>query len=148
MEIESIWTWILVVGVSAIVFLGYHFMIRVDEAERRRFLLPESEVEAKARYRAAWRKYRRLRYEVPLLIPGWFVFAVLLTGFFRLVGWNQKIAVVFILAYVPYTSFVAGQWNYWQCPRCGKAFKWSGDLFFPKRCHYCNLPMWAESPNQ
>jgi hypothetical protein len=32
---------------------------------------------------------------------------------------------------------VAARWNYWQCPRCGKAFKWGGDLFFPKNCHYC-----------
>jgi len=148
MEIESIWTWTFILGASAIVFLGYHFVIRMEEAERRRFLLPESEEEARARYRAAWRKYRRLRLEFPLLIPGWFVFSILLGGLFRLFGWNQKIAMVFILAYTPYMSVVAAQWNYWKCPRCGEEFKWSYDLFFPKHCHYCNLPMWAESPDE
>ena len=151
---EPIMHWLsIVLGVSALIFLGYLVGLfaskrcrrtRVDEAKRS-FLLPESEDEARARYRAAWRRYRRLRLEFPLLIPGWFVFGMLVSGLFRLFGWNQKIAMVFILAYIPYMSVVAGQWNYWQCPRCGNAFKWSGDLFFPKHCHYCDLPMWAES---
>jgi hypothetical protein len=148
MNIESFWTWIFILGVGAIVSLGYFLVIRMEKAESRRALLPESEEEARARYRAAWRRYRRLRLEFPLLIPGWFVFSMLLSGLFRLFGWNQKIAMVFILAYIPYMSVVVGQWNYWQCPRCGKAFKWSGALFFPKHCHYCDLPMWAESPNE
>jgi hypothetical protein len=148
MGFENIWTWTFVLGFSAIAFLGYHFVIRLEKAERRRVLLPESEEEARARYRAAWRRYRRLRLEFPLLIPGWFVFSMSLSGVFRLFDWNQRIAMVFILAYIPYMSVVVGQWNYWQCPRCGKAFKWSGDLFFPKHCHYCNLPMWVESPDE
>lgn len=145
------WLWIILGG-SALLLIGYFvglFASKFDQRARveRRFLMPESEEEARARYRAAWRKYRRLRLEFLFSIPSWLVFGILLSGLFRLFGWNQKIALVFILAYIPYMSVVAGQWNYWQCPRCGKAFKWSGDLFFPKRCHYCNLPIWAESPN-
>ncbi len=151
MKIENIW--IAILGVSALVLLGYlvgFFSSKFDLRPRveRRFLLPESEEEARARYRVAWRKYRRLRLEFPLSIPGWLVFAMLLGALFRFFGWNQKIAMVFILAYVPYMSLVGAQWNHWQCPRCGQAFKWGGDLFFPKNCHYCSLPMWAESPDE
>jgi len=153
MEIENIWTWRFILSVSAVVLLGYLvglFASKLNLRPRveRRFLVPESEEEARARYRAAWRRYRRLRLEFPLSIPGWLVFGMLLSGLFRLFAWNQKIAMALILAYIPYMSVVAGQWNYWRCPRCGNAFKWSGDLFFPKHCHYCNLPMWAESPDE
>jgi hypothetical protein len=42
-----------------------------------RFLLPESEEVARARYRAAWWKYLTLRLEFSLSIPGWFVFSSL-----------------------------------------------------------------------
>jgi len=108
----------IIIGVSVLVFLGYlvglfssKFNLR-PRAERR-LLLPESEDEARARYRAAWRKYRRLRLEFSLTIPGWLVFAMLLSGLFRVFGWNQKIAMVFILAYIPYMSVVVARWNYW-----------------------------------
>jgi hypothetical protein len=123
MEIENIW--MAVLGVGALILLGYlvsFFSSKFDLRRRveRRFLLPESEEEGRVRYRTAWRKYRRLRLEFPLSIPGWLVFAVLLSSLFRLFGWNQKIAMVFILAYIPYMSVVAARWNYWQCPRCGQ----------------------------
>ena len=142
----------VILGVVALALLGYlvgFFSSKFDLRPRvqRRFLLPESEEEARVRYRTAWRKYRRLRLELPLSMPGWLVFAVSLSSVFRLFGWNQKIAMVFILAYIPYMSVVGARWNYWQCPRCGQAFKRGGDLFFPTHCHYCNLPMWAESPD-
>lgn len=151
MKIENIW--IAILGVSALALFGYlvsFFSSKFDLRPRveRSFLLPELEDEARARYRAAWQKYRRLRLACHLSIPGWLVLAMLLSGVFRLFGWNQKIAMVSILAYIPYMSVVAAQWNYWRCPRCGQAFKWGGDLFFPKRCHYCNLSMWAESPGE
>ncbi len=151
---EPIMHWLsIILGVSALALLGYLVGLipsKFDLRPRveRRFLLPESEDETRARYRAAWRKYRRLRLEFPLSNLGWPVFAVLLSALFQLIGWNQKIAWVLILAYIPYVSVVAARWNYWQCPRCGQAFKWGGDLFFPKHCHYCNLPMWAESSDQ
>jgi hypothetical protein len=148
MVFENIRTWTFIFGVGAMVSLGYYIVKRMDSAESRRFLLPESEGEARARYRAAWRRYRRLRLEFPLSIPGWFALSVLLNGIFRLFGWNQHVAMVFILAWIPYMSFVGCQWMYWQCPRCGKAFKGSSYFFFPKRCHHCNLPMWAESPEE
>jgi hypothetical protein len=149
--IENIW--IVILGVGALALLGYLVAFLSSKFDlrprvKRRFLLPEAEEEARARYRAAWRKYRRLRLELPLSVPGWLVFAMLLSGLFRLFGWNEKIATVFILAYIPYTTFVFVRWNDWQCPRCGQPFKWGGDLFFPKHCHYCNLPMWAESPDE
>lgn len=151
MEIENIW--IAILGGSALALLGYLvglFSSKFNLRPRveRRLLLPQSEDEARARYRVAWQKYRRLRLEFSLSIPGWLVFAISLSGLFRLFGWNQKIAMVFILAYIPCMSVVAARWNYWQCPRCGQAFKWGGDLFFPKHCHHCNLPMWAESPDE
>ena len=148
MPIENAWTWILILGLSAIAFFGYHFVKRAEEAESRRVLLPESKEEARVRYRAAWRRYRRLRIEFPLLIPGWFVFSLSLGGLFRLLGWNQDVVMVFSLAYIlVYGSVVAIQWNYWKCPRCGKEFKSGYDLFFPKSCHNCGLTMWAESPD-
>src|SRR5260370_15916312 len=111
MKIENIW--IAILGVSALVLVGYlvgFFSSKFDLRPRveRRFLLPESEEEARARYRVAWRKYRRLRLEFPLSIPGWLVFAMLLGALFRFFGWNQKIAMVFILADIPYMSVVAG----------------------------------------
>ena len=144
-------SWLLVIlGGSALILLGYLvglFSSKFDLQPQveRRFLVPETEEEARTRYRAAWQKYRRVRLEFPLSIPGWLVFGMLLSGLFQLFGWNQKIAMVLTLTYIPYMSVVAGRWNYWQCPRCGQHFKWGGDLFFPKHCHYCNLPMWAES---
>lgn len=109
----------------------------------------ETRDETTARYRSAWRRYRRLRFEFPLLIPGWFVLSMLLGGLFRLLGWNQHVVMVLSLAYIlVYGSVVAIQWNYWKCPRCGKEFKADYDLFFPKNCCHCGLPMWAESPEE
>lgn len=125
-------------------FLIYRFAMRSQRVERR-FLLPESEDEARTRYKAAWQKYRRLRLMVLLSIPGWFVFSILVSGLFWLFGWNQKIAMVFILAYIAGWSFMFAHWNDWQCPRCGRPFKWQGDLVFPNHCQHCNLPKWAES---
>jgi len=55
--------------------------------------------------------------------------------------------MVFILAYIPYMSVVGWQWAYWQCPRCNKAFR-GRYPFYPKRCYYCGLPKWAESPDE
>ncbi|HET8925784.1 MAG TPA: hypothetical protein VFN26_22565 [Candidatus Acidoferrum sp.] len=122
----------------------------------RRFLLPESEEEARARYKAAWREYRKLRVLLPLALLGWLPFVVVLSAvfglflrFFHLSGniWGMFWAIL-ALAWIPFISISSWRWNYWQCPRCGQAFKWNGDLFFPKHCHYCNLPMWAESPDE
>ena len=106
----------------------------------------ETAEEARVRYKTAWRKYRRLRLEFPLSIPGWFVFSELLGAIFRLFDLNQHVAMVFILAYVPYMSFLGCQWMYWQCPRCGKSFK-GRSPFYPKCCYYCGLPKWAEPPD-
>ncbi|HXR32493.1 MAG TPA: hypothetical protein VN830_02200 [Verrucomicrobiae bacterium] len=148
MVFESIWTWIFILGAAAIGSVGYYVVKRIEAAETRRLLLPEPEEEARARYKAAWRRYRRLRLEFPLLIPGWFVFSGMINAIFQLFGWNQNIAWVFILAYIPYMSFVGCQWIFWQCPRCGKAFKGSTYFFFPKHCSHCDLPMWAVSPEE
>ncbi len=148
MVFENVWTWIIILGAPAIGSLGYYIVKRIEAAETRRLLLPEPKEEARARYRAAWRRYRRLRLEIPLLIPGWFVFGMLISGLFRLFGWNQDVAMVFILACMPYMSFVGCQWMWWQCPRCGKAFKGSTHSSFPKHCSHCDLPMWAESPEE
>jgi hypothetical protein len=145
-----------VIGICGVVFLGYELASRRMSRRDQRVLseepaLPTSETETpeetRARYRAAWRKYRRLRFEFPLLIPGWFAFGALLGGIFRLFRWNQHIAMVFIVAYVPFMSVVGWQWSFWQCPRCRKAFKGKYP-FYPKRCYYCGLPKWAESADE
>jgi hypothetical protein len=155
---EPIMHWLsTVMGVGIVAFLGYQFVTllksRPDrraqvEVADRRFLLPESEEEARARYRAAWQKYRRLRIAFPLLILAWLPFGVVLSALFRLFHWDWHISIIITLACIPFMPILGWQWSFWQCPRCGYAFKGKYDLFFPKRCHHCNLPMWAESPNQ
>ena len=150
------WAWI-VFEVCAVVFLAYHLLVLLtskpnqrtppDQAKRR-LLLPESEEEAKARYSAAWRKYRRLRVAFPVMFLGWLPFGYVLGRVFVLFNWKEKIWVIIMLACVPFMSILGWQWSFWQCPRCGLAFKGIYNPFFPKRCHYCGLPMWAESPDQ
>ena len=151
MEIENVWKAIL--GVSVLALLGYLVGVLSSKFDlrprvERRYLLPESEDEATARYRAAWQKYRRLRILFPLALLGWLPFGVAVFLVFGLFHWNPYIATIIVLAWVPSISIFGWQWTNWQCPRCGQAFKWSGDHFFPKHCHYCNLPMWAESPDE
>ena len=145
-----------VIGICGVAFLGYQLASQImskrdqevlSEEPARSISETETAEEATARYRAAWRKYRRLRLEFRLSIPGWFVFSELLGGIFWFFGWNQKVAMVFILAYIPYMSVVGWQWAYWQCPRCNKAFR-GRYPFYPKRCYYCGLPKWAESPDE
>lgn len=153
--VDPLWA---LTAVAAVALLGYHLGKHslskgrseidseiISEAARN---IGETHEAEKVRYKLAWRRYRRLRLEFPLSIPGWFVFSFLLSGMFRLFGWDQKIAMVFILAYIPYVSVVAWQWSYWRCPRCGYAFKGKYDLFFPKNCHHCGLPLWAESSDE
>lgn len=144
------------IGICGVVFLGYQLGTQtmsardpgvLSEGPARSSFETETLDETRTRYRAAWRRYRRLRLEFPLLIPGWFAFGALLGGMFRLFGWNQNVAMVFILAYIPYMSIVGWQWAYWQCPRCGKSFK-GRYPFYPKNCYYCGLPKWAESPDE
>ncbi len=147
----------IIFWVGAVVFLGYQLIrlfkskpdrrMQVDEG-RRRFLLPESEEESRVRYRAAWQKYRRLRVLFPLAFLGWLPFGVAVFLVFGLFHWNPYIATIIVLAWIPFISIFGWQWAYWQCPRCGYAFKGIYDPFFPKRCYYCDLPMWAESPGQ
>ncbi len=155
---EPIMHWFsIVIGVCAVVFLGYHFVAllrskpnrrtQVGEA-RWRSLPPESEEETRVRYRAAWRKYRRLCIAFPVLFAGWLPFGYVFFAVFRLFHWDWHIAMMIALAWIPFIPIVGWQWSNWQCPRCGYAFKGKYDLFFPKRCHYCNLPMWAESPDE
>jgi rubrerythrin len=151
----------IIFGVGALVFLGYHFVrlfgskpdrrTQVDEAKRH-FLLPESEEEARARYRAAWQKYRRLRVLFPLAFLGWLPYAGVLGAlfsFFHLTGkvWGAVWGAL-VMAWIPSVGIFGWQWAFWQCPRCGYAFKGLDDPFFPKRCRRCELPMWAESPNE
>jgi len=155
--VEPMMRWFsIVIGACAVSFLGYQLVlllhapkpdrhIEVDKAKRR-FLLPESEEEAIARYKAAWRRYRRLRIACPLVVLGWLPFAYALGTIFRFFHWNTNIATIPILAWIPLISIFSWQWSFWQCPRCGYSFKGKYDLFFPKCCHYCELPMWETSP--
>lgn len=142
-------------GMGAVAFLGYHFVrlftsesaLQVESPERR-YLLPESEEDARVRYRAAWQKYRRLRVLCPLSFLGWLPFAGvlgLILGLFGQVG--QVVWLILSLAWLPFMTIFISQWAFWKCPRCGFAFKGPLDTFFPKRCQYCDLPKWAESPD-
>jgi hypothetical protein len=147
----------IVMGVCAVVFLGYHFVTllasklnpqtQVGEAKRRSVLL-ESDEEARVRYKAAWQKYRRLRIAFPVLVLGWLPFGYVFFAVFRLFHWNLDVAMIIMLAWIPFMPILGWQWSFWKCPRCGYAFKGKYDPFFPKRCHYCNLPMWAEYSDQ
>lgn len=154
---EPIMHWFsIAIGVCGVVFIGYHFVgllaskphlpPQMQEAKRRS-IPSESDEETSARYRAAWRKYRRLRVAFPLVILGWLPFGFVLFSVFRSFHWNGDIAMIIMLGWIPFMPIVGWQWSFWQCPRCGYAFKGKYDLFFPKRCHYCDLPRWAESPD-
>lgn len=156
-EAEPIMHWLSIIfWVAAVAFLGYHFVRlfgskpdrrrQVDEAKRR-FLLPESEEESRVRYKTAWQKYRRLRVLFPLAFLGWLPFGYVGSAVFRFFRWNTDIVMILLLAWIPFISIFGWQWAFWQCPRCRYAFKGIYDPFFPKRCHYCDLPMWAESPD-
>ena len=149
-------------GFSAILdisnsFLGCHLMglftfkphrrTRIEETERR-FLLPESEEETKGRYGAAWKRYRRLRVAFPLVFLGWLPFGYIGGAVFRFFGWNTDFLMMLILAWIPFMSIFTWQWAFWQCPRCGYAFRGLMDPFFPKQCHHCDLPMWAVSSDE
>jgi len=155
---EATLPWLLIaVGLGALVFLGYHSLrllasrpdrrAEVEEAKRHR-IRSESDEDARARYRAAWQKYRKLRIAFPLLSLGWLPFGFLLFGASRFLQWNESVAMIIMLALIPFVPVLGWQWSFWQCPRCGFAFKGKYDPFFPKRCHYCELPMWAESPDE
>lgn len=148
----------IVAAVCAVLFLGYHFVrlfttepgqARQVEGPERRYLLPESEEEARVRYRAAWQKYRRLRVLFPAAFLAWLPFGVVVGtvfGLFHLSGTVWGIVwTPLVLAWIPFISIFGWQWAFWKCPRCGFAFKGPVDSFFPKRCQYCDLPMWAES---
>lgn len=147
----------IVTGVLGVAFLGYHFVALLAlehdqrpevEETKRNSIRSESEEETKARYRAAWQKYRRLRIAFPLLTVGWLPFGFLLFRAFRFLRWNENVAMLIMLALIPIMPVLGWQWSFWQCPRCGHAFKGKYDPSFPKRCHYCELPMWAESPDK
>ena len=109
---------------------------------------PESEAETKARYQAAWARLRRLRVAFRVLLFAWLPFAYLLFSAFRLLRWDQDVAMIVVLAWIPFMPVAGWKWSYWKCPRCGYAFKGKYDLLFPKHCHHCGLPMWAESPDR
>jgi hypothetical protein len=94
----------------------------------------------------ARRQYAKLRIAFPILFFGWFPFGYVLGSVFRFFRWNMTVCVVIVLALLPLISIVGWQWSYWQCPRCGYAFKGKYP-FYPSRCSHCNLPKWAESPD-
>ena len=155
MEIEYVWK--ATIGVTVIVLLGYLVGVLSSKFDlrpriERRYLLPESEDEARARYRAAWQEYRKLRILFPVAFLGWLPFVIVLSAVFSFFHLSGNIAgvvwVTLALAWIPFMSISSWRWANWKCPRCGQAFKWSYDHFFPKHCHYCNLPMWAESPDE
>ena len=108
----------------------------------------ETREEITARYSAAWKRYRRLRVAFPLSFLGWLPFAYVGGTLFRLLHWNTNILMILTLAWIPFMSIFSWQWAFWQCPRCGYAFKGKFDAFFPQHCHHCGLPMWAESPDE
>jgi hypothetical protein len=150
---QVIMHWLSIIfGGCAVVFLGYHFVaLLLSKPERRtqvtetkwRAVASESDEEAIVRYRAAWQKYRRLRVAFRVLILGWLPFAYIFSAVFRFFHWNINILGAMVLAWIPLMPIVGWQWSFWQCPRCGHAFKGPYDAFFPKCCHHCNLPMFS-----
>lgn len=114
--------------------------------ERWRVAEVEPDADTKARYKAAWERLRRLRFLFGLLFLGWLPFAYLLFLVFRLLHWNENIAMILVLMWIPFMPVVAWKWSYWKCPRCGYAFKGKYSLFFPRHCNHCGLPIWADGP--
>jgi hypothetical protein len=131
---------LIILGVSALVLLGYLvglFGSKFDLRPRveRRFLARESQEEARARYTAAWKRYQRLRVAFPLVFLGCLPFVYIGGAVFRFFGWIANFLMMLALAWIPFMSIFSWQWAFSKCPRCDKAFKWIGDLFFPKHCH-------------
>ena len=98
---------------------------------KRRFTRSESDEETRARYKAAWRKYRRLRIAFPLLVLGWLPFGYVVSAVFRFFHWNVDFLMIALLAWIPFIPIVGWQWSFWRCPRCGYAFKAIYRSLFP-----------------
>ena len=138
-------------------YLGYQFVrlftsdtqVELRAGEIKRWELPqETEEEARARYTDAWRRYRRLRVALPLTFLGGPPLVYALGAILRAFHWNENVASIIILAWVPLLPVLGWKWSFWQCPRCGQAFKSLYQPLFPKRCQNCELPMWAVDPRE
>jgi hypothetical protein len=86
-----------------------------------------------------------LRIAFPLVFLGWLPFGYIVGAVFRFLNWNEFIAGIIILAWIPLILIVGWPWPFWKCPQCGSAFKGIYDPFFPKHCRHCGLPKWGES---
>lgn len=105
---------------------------------RFNFLRPEHA------YYVAWREMRRRRAWVwgalLGLLPG-FGLAMAVTAVLQS---EAALAILGIAAFLPF--FVAYfRFNYWPCPRCGKAFfvDFFGFHAFTDECRRCDLPLYA-----
>jgi hypothetical protein len=138
-------TWLLIIlGVSALVLLGYlvgPFGSKFDlRPAVERLLVPESEEEARARYSGAWKRYRTLRIAFPLVVLGCRPVVYIGGAVLRFFGWNAN-----------FLRMPAPVWmamGVLEMPWLREAVQVDRDLFFPKHCHCCKLPMCAESPDE
>lgn len=145
--LTALWDVVAIAGIALLAYqLAQERLPRSNKriATRSPSADEETLLEVRARYTAAWRKYRSLRLQMVLAFPGWFALFVSLGSLFRFFGRNEDVVSVIALAYLPYISIAGWRWMYWRCPRCHNAFRgWYP--FHPKRCYHCGLPKWAES---
>jgi hypothetical protein len=84
----------------------------------------------KARYSAAWKRYRMLRVAFPLVFLGYLPFGYIGGAVFRFFGWNTDFLMMRMLAWVPLMSIFIWRWAFWQCPRRGYGFRGLTDPSF------------------
>lgn len=123
----------------------------------RNIVIPPPQ-QSPAAYHTAWEEYRRLRVNV---WRSWFAAGIVfVTGIFisrfgEGLSKSGQIAGVAVAGMAILASLVMmyyAQWKlyHWRCPRCGCAFRgllWPWP-FLPKRCRYCELPRWQDTPSQ
>ena len=110
-------------------------------------------------YHSAWEEYRRLRrstmrcsitFVAVFIGSAAFMFAIEAAKSQTVQIAVLVIAATTLLASIALMSYTQLTFVRWRCPRCGCAFRgllWPWP-FLPKRCRYCGLPRWQDTPGE
>ncbi len=105
-------------------------------------------------YRSSWEEYRRSRTKVRKWVVALSIVFVgmVVVGVVNSVS-GQRLQMIFPIWGFAFIvcwlgiSFTQLKLVRWPCPRCGNSFHgfW-GRPFMPRKCCYCGLPRWQDSP--